>query len=60
LTAPSWTFLTNHGRVLLCIADDPGVRLRDIAAGLGITERGGPDLRALATACGTLSVHGIS
>ncbi len=35
----SWGFLTNHGRVLLCIARDPGVRLRDIAAGLGITER---------------------
>ena len=35
----SWTFLTNHARVLLCIAHDPGVRLRDIAASLGITER---------------------
>jgi hypothetical protein len=35
----SWTFLTNHARVLLCIAHDPGVRLRDIAASLDITER---------------------
>jgi MarR family protein len=35
----SWNFLTNHARVLLCIAHDPGVRLRDIAASLGITER---------------------
>jgi MarR family len=35
----SWTFLTNHARVLLCIAHDPGARLRDIAASLGITER---------------------
>jgi IclR helix-turn-helix domain len=35
----SWSFLTNHGRVLLCIAHDPGVRLRDIAASVGITER---------------------
>jgi DNA-binding IclR family transcriptional regulator len=34
-----WSFLTNHARVMLCIARDPGVRLRDIAAGLGITER---------------------
>ena len=34
-----WSFLTNHGRVLLCIAHDPGVRLRDIAARVGITER---------------------
>ncbi len=39
LAAPSWSFLTNHGRVLLCIAHDPGVRLRDIAARLDITER---------------------
>jgi DNA-binding MarR family transcriptional regulator len=34
-----WSFLTNHARVLLCIAHDPGVRLRDIATTLGITER---------------------
>jgi predicted ArsR family transcriptional regulator len=34
-----WSFLTNHARVLLYIARDPGARLRDIAAGLGITER---------------------
>ena len=35
----SWTFLTVHARVLLCVAHDPGARLRDIAASLGITER---------------------
>ena len=34
-----WSFLTNHARVLVCIAQDPDVRLRDIAASLGITER---------------------
>ena len=34
-----WTFLTNHARVLACIAHDPGVRLHDVAAALGITER---------------------
>jgi DNA-binding IclR family transcriptional regulator len=34
-----WSFLTNHARVLVCIAHDPGVRLRDIAATLEITER---------------------
>ena len=34
-----WSFLTNHARVLVCIAHDPGMRLRDIAAALGITER---------------------
>jgi hypothetical protein len=37
--AANWTFLTNHARALLCIAEDPGVRLRDIAARVGITER---------------------
>jgi hypothetical protein len=37
---PSWTFLTSHARVLLLVAHDPGVRLRDIAASLDITERG--------------------
>jgi hypothetical protein len=35
----NWSFLTNHARVLLCIAHDPGARLRDLAASLGITER---------------------
>lgn len=35
----SWSFLSNHGRVLLCLAHDPGMRLRDIAARMGITER---------------------
>jgi DNA-binding Lrp family transcriptional regulator len=35
----AWTFLTNHARVLLAIAADPHVRVRDIAAGIGITER---------------------
>jgi len=35
----SWSFLTSHAPVLLCIAHDPGVRLRDIAASVGITER---------------------
>ncbi len=35
----NWSFLTNHARVLLCIAHDPGVRLRDIAASVGVTER---------------------
>ena len=35
----TWGFLTNHARALICIADDSGVRLRDISAVLGITER---------------------
>lgn len=36
---PSWTFLTNHGHVMVCIANDPDIRGRDIAAQVGITER---------------------
>ena len=35
----NWKFLTSHGRVLLCIVDDPGLRLREMALRLGITER---------------------
>jgi DNA-binding Lrp family transcriptional regulator len=35
----TWTFLTNHAHVLLCIATDPAVRLRDVASAVGITER---------------------
>ena len=35
----SWTFLTPHARVLLCVAHDPGARLRDIATSLNISER---------------------
>jgi hypothetical protein len=34
-----WSFLTNHARALVCIAHDPGVRLREIAVALDITER---------------------
>ena len=34
-----WTFLTNHSHVLLCIAEDPDIRGRDIAERVGITER---------------------
>lgn len=34
-----WTFLSNHGHVLLCIAREPDARLRDVADRVGITER---------------------
>jgi DNA-binding MarR family transcriptional regulator len=34
-----WTFLTNHAHVLLCLARDPEIRLRDVAERVGITER---------------------
>jgi|SRR3954447_15005924 DNA-binding IclR family transcriptional regulator len=35
----TWTFLTNHTQVLLCLARDPDMRLRDVAATVGVTER---------------------
>jgi DNA-binding MarR family transcriptional regulator len=38
-TDKNWTFLSNHTQVLLCIARDPNVRIRDIAPMVGITER---------------------
>jgi len=37
--AQHWGFLTNHAQVLVCIAEEPGVRLRDISERVGITER---------------------
>ena len=49
-----WGFLTNHGRVLLCIAQDPGVRLRDIADALDITERSAYSIVADLTGAGYL------
>jgi len=35
----TWTFLTNHAQVLLCVAETPDIRLRDVAERVGITER---------------------
>jgi hypothetical protein len=39
VTEREWTFLTNHGHVLVAIARDPEARLRDVAERVGITER---------------------
>ncbi|MEU6038415.1 helix-turn-helix domain-containing protein [Actinomadura sp. NPDC047616] len=39
LGGKSWTFLTNHARVLIHVARNPQARIRDIAGGIGITER---------------------
>jgi DNA-binding Lrp family transcriptional regulator len=36
---PPWSFLTNHAKVLLCVAQDPQMRLREIGDAVGITER---------------------
>ena len=35
----TWTFLSNHAHVLICLAAEPDARLRDLAAKVGITER---------------------
>ena len=37
--APSFFLLTNHGQVLLAVAEKPDVRIREIADRVGITER---------------------
>jgi predicted transcriptional regulator len=34
-----WTFMSNHGHVLVCLARDPEARMRDVAEAVGITER---------------------
>lgn len=39
MPSAEWSFLTNHARVLLCIAEDPTVRLREIGERVGVTER---------------------
>jgi DNA-binding transcriptional ArsR family regulator len=39
LTGLGWTFLSNHGHVMLCLAAEPKMRLREVAARVGITER---------------------
>jgi len=36
---PGWTFLTNHGHVLVCIAQNPDIRITEIADLVGIGER---------------------
>lgn len=36
---PNWTFLSNYAHVLVCLADNPDARLRDVAERVGITER---------------------
>ncbi len=50
-----WSFLTNHARVLLCIARDPGIRLRDIGETVGITERAAHRIVGELTAAGYIS-----
>ena len=53
--AAQWTFLTNHAHVLLAIARDPQVRLRDVAVTVGITERAAQKIVADLVSAGYLS-----
>jgi len=56
--APStrqWTFLSNHGHVLICLARDPEARLRDVAQAVGITERAVQKIVADLEAAGVLT-----
>nr|CAA9349195.1 MAG: hypothetical protein AVDCRST_MAG46-2473 [uncultured Nocardioidaceae bacterium] len=39
MSAGAWTFLSNYGHVLVCLARDPDVRMRDVSVAVGITER---------------------
>ena len=50
-----WTFLTNHAHVLLCVSKDPGMRFRDIAGEVGITERAAQRIIAELVADGYLT-----
>lgn len=51
----SWSFVSNHGRVLLFLADDPGMRLHDMTAHLRITERSAHGIVNDLTAAGYIS-----
>lgn len=37
--AIGWTFLTNHSHILVCLMENPTMRIRDLAVAVGITER---------------------
>jgi hypothetical protein len=55
-----WTFLSNHGQALLSIARDHEIRLRDIAADLGITERRAYDIVTNRHASGIRRASGLT
>ena len=39
MTPHSWTFLSNHAHVILCLARNPAQPLREVSLAVGITER---------------------
>ena len=54
-----WTFVTNHTQVLLCIAQDEGIRTRDIAQIVGITERAAQRIVADLAEAGFITVDRV-
>jgi DNA-binding MarR family transcriptional regulator len=52
---PTWSFLTNHARVLVSIDHDPGIRLREIGETVGITERAAHRIVSELAAAGYIS-----
>jgi DNA-binding Lrp family transcriptional regulator len=52
-----WTFLTNHTHVLVCVAREPGVRIREIAQCVGITERAATRIVGELVEAGYLTRH---
>jgi len=57
IDAGTWTFLTNHSHVLICLARDPRLRLRDLAEQVGITERAVQGIVNDLEAAGCLTRH---
>ncbi len=53
----NWTFLTNHARVLLCVARNPDVRIRTVADCVGITERAAQRIMSELVEAGYLTRH---
>lgn len=52
----NWTFLTNHAHVLLCLAKNSSMRIRDIALEVGITERAVQRIISELTECGYIDI----
>ncbi|MDA3960004.1 MAG: winged helix-turn-helix domain-containing protein [Planctomycetota bacterium] len=57
MTTPSWTFLTNHTHVLICLQRDPDLRVRELALQVGITERAVLRIISELTEAGYLEIH---
>jgi DNA-binding IclR family transcriptional regulator len=55
----TWTFLTNHAQVLLCLAETPDIRLREVAARVGITERATQRILAELTRAGYVKTERV-